>query len=347
MRGFFWKITFLTIISFLIAFFAFPPKTLAQPTNKFDCQWTSTGPGTGYCGVNLSTIACAPGYCTNPVDCAIIFQSACESQLGNDCIPCGTPTPIPGVGCTGESTGLPGICKSTLGGCGSGYENDGQDTCSFGESCCVVEDFQCFLAGGECALIVAGRCPAGEGYYPEPLGAAGELGCGGLNGCCKPLPPGCCTYSLISGCPGPGQNQCPSDPLLYCSNLDNCPFGSIFPGEKVNIDIYCDSDGNPTNTPRPENPPRLYTAIGCIPFGTGDLFVAFILRWGLGIGGGIAFLLIIIAAFQITTSSGDPKKLQAGKELLTSAVAGLVLLILSALILELIGVKLLNIPGFG
>ncbi|OGM13139.1 hypothetical protein A2V80_03440 [Candidatus Woesebacteria bacterium RBG_16_39_8b] len=73
----------------------------------------------------------------------------------------------------------------------------------------------------------------------------------------------------------------------------------------------------------------------------------FILRWGIGIAGGIAFILIIVAAFQITTSSGDPKKLQAGRELLTSAIAGLVLLILSALILRIIGVNILNIPGFG
>ncbi len=54
-----------------------------------------------------------------------------------------------------------------------------------------------------------------------------------------------------------------------------------------------------------------------------------------------------MAGFQITTSSGDPKRLQAGKELLTSAIAGLLLLILSAFILRLIGVDILGLPEFG
>lgn len=112
----------------------------------------------------------------------------------------------------------------------------------------------------------------------------------------------------------------------------------------VKIPIFCDAAGNPT-TDNTEG--KLYTAIGCIPFKTGNLFIRFILSWGIGIAGGIAFILIIVAGFQITTSQGDPKKLQAGRELLTSAIAGLVLLIFSVLILRLIGVNLLGIPGFG
>ncbi len=63
----------------------------------------------------------------------------------------------------------------------------------------------------------------------------------------------------------------------------------------------------------------------------------------MGIAGGAAFLLIVVAGFQIITSSGDPKRLQAGKELLTAAIAGLVLLIFSLFILRLIGVDVLGI----
>jgi hypothetical protein len=47
----------------------------------------------------------------------------------------------------------------------------------------------------------------------------------------------------------------------------------------------------------------------------------------------------------ISTSAGDPKKLQAGKELLTAAISGLLLLIFSVFILRIIGVEILNIPG--
>lgn len=87
------------------------------------------------------------------------------------------------------------------------------------------------------------------------------------------------------------------------------------------------------------------TAIGCIPFGSTDALVGFILRWAIGVGGGIAFLLIIVASFQIMTSSGNPERLKAGQELLTSAIAGLIMLVFSVFILKLIGVDILKLPG--
>lgn len=85
------------------------------------------------------------------------------------------------------------------------------------------------------------------------------------------------------------------------------------------------------------------TAIGCIPVEDPNDIAAFFLRWGLGIAGGIAILLIITASFIIMTASGDPKKTQGGKELLTAAISGLVLIIFSVFILQLIGVTILDI----
>ncbi len=95
------------------------------------------------------------------------------------------------------------------------------------------------------------------------------------------------------------------------------------------------------------NREEINTAIGCIPFGDTNAFVGFILRWAIGVGGGIAFLLIIIATFQIMSSSGEPERLKAGQELLTSAIAGLIMLIFSIFILKVIGVDILKLPGFG
>jgi len=89
------------------------------------------------------------------------------------------------------------------------------------------------------------------------------------------------------------------------------------------------------------------TAIGCIPIGNTNEFIGFILRWAIGIGGGIAFLLIVFAGLQIMTSAGNPERLQAGRELLTSAIAGLILLVFSVFILRIIGVDILKLPGFG
>jgi len=85
------------------------------------------------------------------------------------------------------------------------------------------------------------------------------------------------------------------------------------------------------------------TAIGCIPFAHEQDTAAFFLRWGMGIGGGIATVLIVVASFMISTSQGDPRRLQSGKELLTSAISGLVLLIFSAFVLRFVGVNVLGI----
>ena len=87
------------------------------------------------------------------------------------------------------------------------------------------------------------------------------------------------------------------------------------------------------------------TAIGCIPFGDSNLLTRFILGWGIGIAGGIAFILMVYAAFMIITSAGDPKKLSAGKELLVASLSGLLLLLFSVFILRFLGRDILGIPG--
>lgn len=89
------------------------------------------------------------------------------------------------------------------------------------------------------------------------------------------------------------------------------------------------------------------TALGCIPTSDTNALVGWFLKWTLGIAGGIAFILIVFAAFQIMTSAGSPEKIQGGKELLNAAISGLILIIFSLFLLKLIGVDILALPGFG
>jgi len=90
---------------------------------------------------------------------------------------------------------------------------------------------------------------------------------------------------------------------------------------------------------------KVWTAFGCLETDSGQ-FINTLLKTGSGIAGGIAFLLIIVGGFQIVMSAGNPEKLNAGKELVTSAIVGLLFIIFSIFLLRFIGVDILAIPGF-
>jgi len=88
-----------------------------------------------------------------------------------------------------------------------------------------------------------------------------------------------------------------------------------------------------------------WTALGCLPTSDSQEFIGWLLMFLIGIGGGVAFVLMLVGSFQVLTSSGNPEKIQAGKQLITSAIAGLLLIIFSLFLLQLIGVQILEIPG--
>ncbi len=79
-----------------------------------------------------------------------------------------------------------------------------------------------------------------------------------------------------------------------------------------------------------------YTALGCIPTGSGTDFAASVLKILFAIAGGIAFLLMIYGAFICITSRGDPQKAQACRETITSAIVGLLMLLFALLIVRVI-----------
>lgn len=90
----------------------------------------------------------------------------------------------------------------------------------------------------------------------------------------------------------------------------------------------------------------VWTALGCIQTSPGGLFSS-VLPVFIGFAGGLAFLLILFGGFQILVSAGNPEQLNEGRELVSSAVAGLLLIIFSVFLLKLIGYDILRIPGFG
>ncbi len=90
----------------------------------------------------------------------------------------------------------------------------------------------------------------------------------------------------------------------------------------------------------------VWTAIGCISKEPEEIVGKFI-RLGLGIGGGVALLMILSAGFMLTVSQGNPQKTGQAKEMVTAAVTGLLFIIFSVTLLQFIGFTVLKIPGFG
>lgn len=118
-------------------------------------------------------------------------------------------------------------------------------------------------------------------------------------------------------------------------------------GDESNTAKICEFAGNNASCIDCfQNQGGAWTAIGCIPTSP-DGFIKKFLGFAVGIAGGIAFLLILVSGFQILTSAGNPEKMTAGKELLSAAISGLILIIFSIFLLRLIGFTILGIPGFG
>ena len=88
---------------------------------------------------------------------------------------------------------------------------------------------------------------------------------------------------------------------------------------------------------------EIATGLGCIPTDPTGL-VNKILEIAIGVSSGIALLLLISGALKVLTSSGDPKAVMEGKDTITSAIAGLLLILLSVAILNIIGINILGIP---
>ncbi len=130
------------------------------------------------------------------------------------------------------------------------------------------------------------------------------------------------------GTAGPPQPQTSGQTRVCTSGDENCTLAG----------------GTPCDQNDPKNP-GIKTAIGCIHTNPVE-FVKDFMAFAIGIGGGLAFLMMLLGAFQMLTSSGNPDSLKAGQDRLTSAVIGLLFVIFAVLLLQVIGVGILAIPGF-
>lgn len=96
-----------------------------------------------------------------------------------------------------------------------------------------------------------------------------------------------------------------------------------------------------------QNGEEIETAIGiiCTSADASDGFFSSIIKIAVGLGGGLALILMLYGVFIVTTSAGIPDKLKEGGEIITSAVAGLIFVLLSVFLLNFIGINILGLPG--
>jgi len=153
------------------------------------------------------------------------------------------------------------------------------------------------------------------------------------------------TIDIASGCNGscntnPNSDSEDSLPFSLCSQLE---IGS----NAYNECVKCATTDNSNDVEKANTDQAgVWTAIGCIKREPTSI-VQSLVKLGLGIGGGVSLIMTLAGGFLITTSQGDPKRAEQAKEMITSAIVGLLVIIFSVTILQFIGFDILRIPGFG
>lgn len=130
--------------------------------------------------------------------------------------------------------------------------------------------------------------------------------------------------------------------LSTIPNIGPC---SIVPGQPSSCSFGGGKEVKECTLENDKNNPGIATAIGCIhttPAG----FVKDFLTFTVAAGGGIAFLMMLLGAFGMITSAGNPDALKAATDRFTSAIIGLLFVIFAVLLMQIIGVGILAIPGF-
>jgi hypothetical protein len=207
---------------------------------------------------------------------------------------------------------------------------------------------------------------------PFPCGDP-KLSCDPITNTCKPIAlkeGAACTTT--PGNPFPcGDPKLSCDPITKtCKSInaklgDDCNGAAIASCGPANSGLVCDPATNkcksskskeePPPPPPPSPPCAQWNGGKCDSVGSAfgalstapDLFVKSIFSILLSLSGGLALLLIMRAGYSMMTSQGKPEQLNSARDQLIAAVVGLVFLILSFVILQVIGFDILQIPGFG
>lgn len=226
--------------------------------------------------------------------------------------------------------------------------------------------FGCQQQIGTGACVVGGINNCSAGYRPDPSRCTGKTGTA-----CNQTSENCVPNQVQQN---PGQNICVQMPAggckqgseVVCQIAGNTGLNYCCSSQQAcqqfnsgNTAIF-NSGSTQNNAQQPtqikpqecqadsgvSNSIGIETALGCIPTDPASL-IGWIFKWGLALGGGIAFIFMAMGAFYLITSKGNPEQIKAGQEFITSAVIGILFIVFAIYFMRLIGFQILQIPGFG
>jgi hypothetical protein len=224
-------------------------------------------------------------------------------------------------------------------------QDDPQSKCPNGFSCAESQKGSGkYVCGGELPPEIEGRCNVEDNLIQRlPLCKGPGEG-----------PTGKYKIQDHSRCGGEGKKGfvCSSFQARLCIQ---CPPGgcreNLDDPSRPLISDYIDPNNVkcetlPVSTPCTDG--KCDTGLG-ISFTVGNPqgFINDLFKFVLMIASAAALLILIYAGYIYMTSGGDKTKIQGARETITSAIAGLLFLIFSITILEIIGVDILALPGFG
>ncbi len=268
------------------------------------------------------------------------------------------------------------VCKVTTSPC-----SGGRGTCSDGGVCSrqdngVAKSGDACPASGNCGtdltcknnVCVPTTCKTNGAVCPGGFNClAGKQVCGmsKLPCTCEPTISCTCTTPGVKGkgkngyhCTIPGENPvnaaCKED-NQSCYNDAAATFSrdDVFDG-KLAQGVSCRAVDDKKAIPLPPSPPCVsFVNGGCTSVATafGDLktdsvgFITTTFGVLFALVGGIGLLLFMRASYRIMTSQGKPEALQQGREEVIAVIVGLLFIIFSSVLLEVIGVDILRIPG--
>ena len=260
--------------------------------------------GNNICVLDDGTHCTAAGACSPINSCG----TATQGHLGELCVPEGADykTVWREAGCLYTT----GALYETLEECRAGCSWGPHECCPALSGCtpdgCGV-DAGC--APQEKCISMGGNWTCSPGWHPDCLGSG-----------CTP----------IGACGGQGGSD--------CEEIDRCVLDNTY---GVGI---CEWDESCRNIPDPIDPPK---PVGLVY--TGPIIdslekiigpVAKMLYYG---GLAIGVLFIILSGYKIMVSEGDPQRVKAAQEQLTSAILGIIFILLSVTIIRIIMNTIVNI----